>query len=730
MARLVTYPRVFSTILLVASLCQCEELTFSAHEINASSAFSSCAALDVNRDGKLDIVAGGYWYEAPTWKKRLVREVEMIRGRYDDYSNLPLDVNGDGWTDLVSCNYRSQSLYWVEHPGKSLGEWTKHVIDTPGAVETGRLVDVDGDGQLDVLPNGVKFAAWWELVRENVDGKTLPKWIRHDLPNVAAGHGVGFGDVNGDGRGDIVSPNGWLEAPEDRRADRWEWHADFRLHRDCSVPILVHDVDADRDNDLIWGRGHKTGLYWLEQVRDDRGQITWTRHVIDTSWSQSHSLMLADIDNDKRLDLIAGKRYMGHDGKDLGEYDPLVIYWYKFDPKLRSWKRSEVASPGVAGFDLDPKAVDIDADGDVDILAPARNGLFLYENELVSKTNASKKQSVADQPRYDNHEELLVYKSRDGNLNEVKSAEDWAKRRSHILRGMEEVMGPIPDSSRRVPLDVKVVEEEETDKYIRRRITYAAEPGDRVPAYLLIPKRISGRAPAMLCLHPTSALGKSQICGLGGKPSRFYAHELAERGYVCIAPDYQSFGEYDKYDFSADDYVSGTMKAIWNNIRAVDVLEAMPEVDAERIGAIGHSLGGHNALFTAPFDLRIKAVVTSCGFTAFHHYYEGNLKGWTSDRYMPRIRDVYKNDPDKMPFDFYEVLAAIAPRPIFVNAPLHDSNFEVNGVSKAVAGANDVYDLLGAPKELQAVYPDCGHDFPEDIRYKVYNWLGRVGLRR
>jgi pimeloyl-ACP methyl ester carboxylesterase len=168
------------------------------------------------------------------------------------------------------------------------------------------------------------------------------------------------------------------------------------------------------------------------------------------------------------------------------------------------------------------------------------------------------------------------------------------------------------------------------------------------------------------------------------------------------------------------------MKAIWNNIRAIDVLEAMPEVDRDRIGAIGHSLGGHNALFTAAFEQRIRAVVTSCGFTAFHHYYGGKLAGWTSSRYMPRIRDVYENDPDQVPFDFYEVLAAIAPRGVYINAPLGDSNFDVAGVRKVVEQVGGVYRLLEAGEQLRAVYPDSGHDFPPAVRTEAYDWLDQV----
>lgn len=163
--------RIVSFILTVAAVqpwlafAAAGEPTFRRHDINPDSTYCACAAVDVNRDGRLDIVCGGWWYEAPTWKKHLLRDVPMIGGRYDDYSNLPLDVNGDGWIDLVSANYRSETLFWIENPGKRLGPWPAHVIAKPGPMETARLEDIDGDGQLDVLPNGMQFAAWWEVVR-------------------------------------------------------------------------------------------------------------------------------------------------------------------------------------------------------------------------------------------------------------------------------------------------------------------------------------------------------------------------------------------------------------------------------------------------------------------------------------------------------------------------------------------------------------------------------------
>src|SRR5204863_553369 len=293
-----------------------------------------------------------------------------------------------------------------------------------------------------------------------------------------------------------------------------------------------------------------------------------------------------------------------------------------------------------------------------------------------------------------------------------------------ILTHMQEVMGPLPDTSRKVPLDVQVTEIVQTPHYVRKKITYAAEKDDRVPAYLLIPLERKGKLPAVLCLHQTVVIGKGEPVGLGGKPSLRYAVHLAERGYVTLAPDYPSFGEY-AYDFAKSSYQSGSMKAIWNNMRAIDLLESLPEVDPERIGCIGHSLGGHNTMFTAVFDPRIKALVSNCGFTSFPKYYGGNLKGWTSDRYMPRIAKVYELKPEKVPFDFPEVVAAFAPRAFLASAPLHDDNFEVSGVRDCIAAARPVYELLGVKDKLAANYPDCGHDFPPEARKVAYQWLDR-----
>jgi dienelactone hydrolase len=300
--------------------------------------------------------------------------------------------------------------------------------------------------------------------------------------------------------------------------------------------------------------------------------------------------------------------------------------------------------------------------------------------------------------------------------------------RAAIRKKMEQAMGPLPGADRKVPLDPKVEKEEKLDGYTRKKVTFAAEKGDRVTAWLLVPTGKEGKRPAMLCLHQTIGVGKDEPVGLGGKASLHYALHLVKRGYVCLAPDYPSFGDY-KFDFQAafkrGDYQSGSMKAIWNNMRAVDYLQSLPEVDGERVGVIGHSLGGHNAMFTAAFDERLKVVVSCCGFCSFAKYYGGNLRGWTSDRYMPRIASEYGNDAKKMPFEFADVVTSFAPRAFLAVAPVRDDNFAVAGVKDVIAAAEPAYKALDKTDNLKAVYPDAGHDFPEESRKTAYEFIDK-----
>ncbi len=327
-------------------------------------------------------------------------------------------------------------------------------------------------------------------------------------------------------------------------------------------------------------------------------------------------------------------------------------------------------------------------------------------------------------PFYPDKTRLLFYLDEAGDEQAITTPRLWLVRRDHILASMQQVMGHLPGDERRAPLEVVIHDTTAGEAFTRHSLSYAAEPGDRVPAYLLIPNELSAPAAAVLCLHQTTRIGKDEPAGLGGLPNLHYAAELARRGFVTMCVDYPNFGTYE-FDPYAHGYASATMKGIWNHMRAVDVLCERTEVDAERIGVIGHSLGGHNSLFVAAFDERIRCIATSCGFNSFAHYYKGDLTGWSHDGYMPRIRQQYDRDPAKMPFDFTEVLAALAPRPVFINAPLGDGNFAVEGVRVCVRAAAPVYALHHAKERLRAVYPDVGHDFPPNVREESYRWFER-----
>lgn len=318
----------------------------------------------------------------------------------------------------------------------------------------------------------------------------------------------------------------------------------------------------------------------------------------------------------------------------------------------------------------------------------------------------------------------------------IRTPKQWIQHVSETRCRMLKVMGNadwLSDSdnsgmdSDRPPLDLQVIQNEVRNGVRYRKVQYNVIPKQRIMAWLLTPINLPqrSRSPAVLCLHQTNGeIGKDEPAGLRGDAELQYALELTQRGFVTLSPDYPSFGEYN-YDFQGSLLQSGTIKAVGDNRRAIDVLQSLPEVDTNKVACIGHSLGGHNAIFTAVFDSRIRVVVSSCGFTRFHRYMKGDLKGWTSDRYMPRIALNYHSDPDLVPFDFPDLIGALAPRGFLAVAPLDDSNFEVEGVRETIIYANQAYTLFDAKDSLQADYPAAGHSFPKESRQRAYDFIGK-----
>jgi hypothetical protein len=389
---------------LPASAALADDVRWKKHDINARSVFEGAGVFDADNDGKLDIVSGDSWYHAPSWTPYPVRKLEPVGRTYRNcFATLPFDVNGDGRTDFVSVSYFGKDVGWVENPGEKGKPWTYHEIDKPGPSEAAVAVDVDGDGKLDILPNTVNVVVWYSP-EASKDGKGIT-WKKHDLGAAAAGHGVGTGDVNGDHRPDLLTPKGWFEAPSDPKGETWAWHPEWNLGS-TGIQILARDIDGDGLSDLIYGNGHAFGLFWEKQGKDAQGNRTWTKQTIDPTISSVHTLLWADLDGDGQAnELISGKRVYAHE-VEPGEVEAPVIAYYTFDKAGQKWDRhiifkGEPAAnapkegakrdaqkdfpPGTAGTGLEVSAVDIDGDGDIDLVCPGKSGLYLFENLTRSK---------------------------------------------------------------------------------------------------------------------------------------------------------------------------------------------------------------------------------------------------------------------------------------------------------------------------------------------------------
>ena len=349
------------------------DIAFDKHTLDLG-ANEACAFADLNGDGKLDIVSGENWYENPTWTKHHFRDLNYTNNYIDDFSDLPLDVNGDGSIDIVSVAWFSKTLAWWESPGKRGGAWKEHPIETRFNIEFAFLVDLDNDGKAnEILPqfgNGNAPLTWYEA-----KGGTL---VAHVVSPKSYGHGIGVGDVNGDGRNDILTPKGWFESPADPRTGDWKWHPDWNESGALGF-IFVNDVNGDGKPDVVTSAAHDYGLFWFENMGDGK----WTRHVIDDSWSQPHAMTLVDLNGDGRKDLLTGKRYMAHNGKDPGEREPLGLYWYE---SLKSpngqieWVRHTIDYATRTGAGMQIPVADLDGDGDLDFAVGGKSGVYLFEN--------------------------------------------------------------------------------------------------------------------------------------------------------------------------------------------------------------------------------------------------------------------------------------------------------------------------------------------------------------
>jgi hypothetical protein len=348
---------------------------------------------DFNKDGKLDVVAGPFWFEGPDAKKR-----HEIRPPKDfdpnDYSDNFLtftgDFNGDDWPDVLYLPFPGTDAYWYENPRVKDDPWKKHLALKDVGNESPFWADVDGDGRPDLIycPTGYLGYATYDPVKPD------EPWAFHAITPKGVyqrfTHGAGAGDINGDGRVDILEADGWWEPPAHLKSgEPWVKHP-FKF-ADAACQMCVYDVDGDGLNDVIctW-HCHLYGLVWYQQIRDAGGGITWKQNVIlppspdlksnDLRISQMHAIELVDMNGDGLKDILTGKRFWAHGAHGDAEPDaPAVVYWFE----LRRDKEKGVQFiphqiDDNSGVGTQVTAVDLNGDGTPDVIAANKKGIFVH----------------------------------------------------------------------------------------------------------------------------------------------------------------------------------------------------------------------------------------------------------------------------------------------------------------------------------------------------------------
>lgn len=347
---------------------------------------------DVNKDGKLDIIAGARWFEAPDWKAHDIwkhKKFDYTKGYSDSFLNYMMDVNEDGWVDLVCFDFPGKEVYWLENPAGQEILWKRSLIDSVASNESPMAVDVDNDGKQDLVFGNEKTGQmnWWS---HSVKAKKVT-WKRNAISEPGAkgvgmfSHGLGFGDVNSDGINDVVIIGGWWEGPKDMKSGAsWKFH-EANLGYPCSQ-MLLFDLDNDGDSDVVSGSAHNYGLWWHEQVKDKNNNISFNRHLIDSTFSELHSVVMKDVNNDGLPDLITGKRFFSHQGHGPGGMEPAFVYWFELlkDGKGKPvWVRHLIDDNSGVGIQFE--AMDINKDGLLDFAIGNKNGVYYFEQTSGKK---------------------------------------------------------------------------------------------------------------------------------------------------------------------------------------------------------------------------------------------------------------------------------------------------------------------------------------------------------
>jgi FG-GAP-like repeat len=362
------------------------------------------AVADVNKDGKPDVMIGDSWYEAPSWTKHDIRKPGEFGDGLNGYSRCMTcwsdDINGDGWADQVVIGFPGVPTLWYENPKGQPGYWPEHEAWHSSCNETPLYTDLFGDGhrvlimgwqpkdkknegQMSWFTPGTDPTQAWEMhaVSEpSSPGKVIPGTSQFS-------HGLGTGDLNNDGRLDVICTAGWWEQPESGRGSSTPWAFHPAKLGDAVADMIAYDVNHDGKTDVIASSAHEFGIWWFERTGDKDGDTAFVkRDLFPTLVSETHALIAADINRDGLKDLVTGKRFWSHGRREAGSDQPARLFWFEAakdaDGKITFTPREIDDQSGIGTQFV---VTDFNGDGSLDIVTSNKRGVFLLEQVAPAK---------------------------------------------------------------------------------------------------------------------------------------------------------------------------------------------------------------------------------------------------------------------------------------------------------------------------------------------------------
>jgi hypothetical protein len=356
------------------------------------------AVADVNHDGKIDVLNGEAWYEAPKWKRHEIQPLTKYDGEHGyshSFACWADDINGDGWADLIVIDFPGNPCYWLENPKGEEGHWKKHIIWHSACNETPQYVDLLGNGkrvlvmgfqpkgqdnmgQMAYFTPGEDPTALWQMhpiSEPSAPGKVVPGTHRFS-------HGLGIGDLNGDGLLDVICTNGWWERPTKVDDKPWKFHP-ANLGEACA-DMFAYDVDGDGKADVISSSAHKYGIWWYQQKpADSGGSPAFIRHdLFPHLVSETHAMHCVDINGDGLKDLVTGKRFWSHGHGEPDADKPAMLYWLE---AKRGGDGMVKFTPHVidddSGIGTQFVVADINGDKLPDVVVSNKKGTFVFEQQ-------------------------------------------------------------------------------------------------------------------------------------------------------------------------------------------------------------------------------------------------------------------------------------------------------------------------------------------------------------